>query len=81
MEEIKLSGNEWAVDENCIVHGAGVQLQISIKNNLKDKLKLEPRDIIKIYVKKVGHKEEPSREIKNKFKERYEAHFKKKEEI
>ncbi len=68
MEEIKLSGNEWAVDENCIVHAAGAQLQISIKKDVKDKLKLNPRDLIKIYVKKVGHKETPSREIKNNFK-------------
>ena len=78
MEEIKLSGNEWAVDENCIVHAAGNQLQISIKKDVKDKLKLEPRDIIKIYVKKVGHKETPSREIKNKFKKEPEEE---KEEI
>ena len=68
MEQIMLSGNEWAVDENCIVHAAGAQLQISIKKDVKDKLKLSPKDIIKIYVKKVGHKETPSREIKNKFK-------------
>ncbi len=68
MEQIKLSGDEWAVDENCIVHGAGAQLQISIKKDVKDKLKLSPKDIIKIYVKKVGHNENPSREIKNNFK-------------
>ena len=68
MEQIILSGSEWAVDESCIVHAAGPQLQISIKKDVKDKLKLSPKDIIKIYVKKVGHKETPSREIKNKFK-------------
>ncbi len=72
MEEIKLSGNEWAVDDNCIVHGAGAQLQISIKKHVRDKLKLGPRDIIKIYVKKEGHNENPSREIKNNFKKEKE---------
>ena len=68
MEQIILSGNEWAVDDNCIVHGAGAQLQISVKKSVRDKLKLDPKDIIKIYVKKVGHNENPSREIKNNFK-------------
>ncbi len=69
MEQITLDGNEWAVDEACIVHAAGNQLQISIKKDVKSKCKLEPRDIIKIYVKKVGHEEKKAREINNKFKE------------
>ena len=69
MEQIMLSGNEWAVDENCIVHAAGPQFQISIKKDMASKLGLKSRDIIKIYAKKVGHKEKAPREIKNNFKE------------
>ena len=69
MEQINLDGDEWAVDENCIVHAAGNQFQISIKKSVAEKLELEARDIIKIYVKKVGHKEKGAREIKNNFKE------------
>ncbi len=68
MEQISLSGDEWAVDENCIVHAAGPQFQISIKKDMVEKLKLSQRDIIKIYAKKVGHKEGRAREIKNNFK-------------
>ena len=68
MEQITISGNEWAVDETCIVHAAGQQFQISIKKDMAEKLGLKPRDIIKIYAKKVGHKEKESREIKNNFK-------------
>ena len=68
MEQISLSGDEWAVDETCIVHAAGKQLQMSIKKDMAEKLKIGPRDIIKIYAKKVGHKEEKAREIKNNFK-------------
>ena len=68
MEQIMLSGDEWAVDENCIVHAAGNQFQISIKKNVTDKLKLKARDVIKIYVKKVSHNEDEPREIKNNFK-------------
>ncbi|KKN19163.1 hypothetical protein LCGC14_0948490 [marine sediment metagenome] len=68
MEKIILEGTEWAVDENCIVHAAGNQFQISVKTDLARKLNLSPRDIIKIYAKKVGHKEQEPREIKNNFK-------------
>ncbi len=68
MEEIKLNGEEWAVDENCIVHAAGPNLQVSVKKSMIEKLKLGPRDVIKIYARKVGHKEERARNIKNNFK-------------
>ena len=68
MEEIRLSGNEWAIDETCIVHAAGNQYQVSIKKGMAEKLKLQARDTIKIYAKKVGHKEKEPREIKNNFK-------------
>jgi len=69
MEQTILSGNEWAVDENCIVHAAGNQFQISIKKNIATRLKLQARDIIKIYAKKTSHNEEEPREIKNNFRE------------
>lgn len=69
MEQMILSGNEWAVDENCIVHAAGNQFQISIKKDMAERLKLKARDIIKIYAKKMSHNEEEPREIKNNFKE------------
>ena len=71
MEQIILSGNEWAVDENCIVHAAGAQFQISIKKDVVTRLNLRGRDIIKIYAKKVSHNEEEPREIKNNFKQEY----------
>ncbi len=68
MEQISLNGDEWAVDERCIVHAAGNQFQISIKKDMVEKLKLGARDIIKIYAKKEGHIEKEAREIKNNFK-------------
>ena len=68
MEQIILDANEYAVDESCIVHAAGNQFQISIKRDMAEKLKLGPRDLIKVYAKKVGHKEADPREIKNNFK-------------
>ncbi len=71
MEEIKLSGDEWAVDENCILHAAGAQFQISIKKDVVTRLKLKARDIIKIYAKKISHNEDEPREIKNNFKKEY----------
>ena len=67
MEQISLDGDEWAVDENCIVHAAGNQFQISIKKNAAEKLELVARDIIKMYIKKVGHKEKGARQINNNF--------------
>ncbi len=68
MEQITLDGTEWAVDETCIVHAAGNQLQMSIKKDMAEKLGIKARDIIKIYAKKVGHKDKEPREIKNNFK-------------
>jgi hypothetical protein len=65
MEQITLSGEDWAVDEACIVHGTKKQFFISVKKSVVDKLKLGERDIIKIYAKKVGHEEKEKREIKN----------------
>lgn len=67
MERIELNGNEWVADENCILHAAGQQFQISIKKAIITRLGLKARDIIKIYVKKVGHTEEEPRVIKNNF--------------
>ena len=71
MEQIILSGNEWAVDETCIVHAAGNQFQISIKKDIATRLKLKARDIIKIYARKISHEENEPREIKNNFKKEY----------
>ncbi len=76
MEQTIISGDEWAVDENCIVHAAGAQFQISIKKDLAERLKLKARDIIKIYAKRIGSKEEEAREIRNNFKKEYKAEFK-----
>ena len=76
MEQTIISGDEWAVDENCILHAAGAQFQISIKKSVVDKLKLEARDVIKIYVKKVSHNEEDPREIKNNFKKEFKEEIK-----
>ncbi len=67
MEQINLNGEEWAVDESCIVHAAGNQFQISIKKDTAEKLGLQARDVIKIYAKKVGHKDKEARKIKNSF--------------
>ncbi|HEC64117.1 MAG TPA: hypothetical protein ENI23_02350 [bacterium] len=67
MEEIKLDGEEWAVDEVCIVHAAGAQFQVSIKKAMAEKLKLEARDKIKIYAKKVGHADKAPRKVNNSF--------------
>jgi len=67
MEETKISGEEWAVDENCLVHKAGNQFQISIKQAMVGKLNLKGRDVIKIYAKVIGHEEKQKREIKNNF--------------
>ena len=67
MEQIIISGNEWSSDERCIVHKAGNQFQIVLKKKLMDSLKLGERDLIKIYVKKVGHLDKEKREIKSGF--------------
>lgn len=67
MEQITISGEEWSSDGQCIVHNAGNQFQIVLKKKLIDLLKLKERDLIKIYVKKVGHLDKEKRKIKSGF--------------
>jgi len=54
-EQITLSGDDFAEDDTCIVHRAGKQLQITLKQSIVERLNLVERDIIKIYVMKAGH--------------------------
>ncbi|HEC66435.1 MAG TPA: hypothetical protein ENI23_14205 [bacterium] len=67
MEQIMISGPEWSSDEQCIVHQAGNQFQIVLKKRVIDSLKLGERDLIKIYVKKVGHLDKEKRKITSGF--------------
>jgi bifunctional DNA-binding transcriptional regulator/antitoxin component of YhaV-PrlF toxin-antitoxin module len=67
MEQIILNGDEWATEENLIVHKSGTQLMITLPKHMKDKLGLESRDTIKLFVRKDGHRDTPRREIKAGF--------------
>ena len=53
MEQITLSGNEW-MSESLILFKSGTRLQMTLKKNLVQAMKLEDHDIVKIYFKKIG---------------------------
>jgi len=67
MEQIMLTGEEWAGTENLILHKSGNQFMVTIPKNIIDKLGLQHRDTLKLYIKRDGHRDVKARENKGGF--------------
>jgi len=66
-EQVILSGKEFCSDPNCVLHKSGVNLMISLKKHLIRTLDLKHRDIVKIYIVKVGHDDNKPRKVNTLF--------------